>query len=627
MNTSSPQLLVDFSAAWKERFGSALPLGLGPSLEKLLGISRLNRRYAFNQQSLPTASPTPEFWSALLASWDLDYSVSEKELEGIPAEGPVILTANHPFGFVDGLILCGLLARRRGDLKLLANQHLGRLPELSGMILPVNNYGGPEAARENLSSLRDTLRHLKAGGAIATFPAGEVSTLRGKSGICDGPWHANTARLVRLTNASVVPVFFHGSNGPLFHAAGLLSPAFRTALLPREFLRRCGRVVSVRIGQALPSSKISGEDDQKAADFLRATTYALAARPTPPGPCLTHDGMRVPPASRRGKPTSPTPRPLAPLAPPSPPEGMAGEIANLPARDLMVQQGGYRVILAPSWRIPLVLNEIGRERERAFRLVGEGSGLARDLDRHDRTYLHLVLWDAERNAVAGAYRLGRTDIITRRLGLDGLYTHSLFRYQPEFFQKTGPALELGRSFVAPEYQRKPQPLHLLWRGLGEFVLRNPRYRRFIGPVSMSADYQPAAQALVTAALGSRWADPELSSLVSPTRPSQTRKLPTGLAGLLANCLRDESDLSHLVAAIQPDNSGLPILLKHYLRLNARAVACNIDRSFGNCLDTLIVVDLLAADPKMLVRYLGEKGAAALRAHHAQAVAPGEGATL
>jgi putative hemolysin len=336
----------------------------------------------------------------------------------------------------------------------------------------------------------------------------------------------------------------------------------------------------------------------------------------PPGPVLTREGQSTPSLAKSRGPALKKVRELAPLAPATSPASLAREVASLPPRDLLVSQGNYRVLLAPSWRIPLVLNEIGRERERSFRLVGEGSGLPRDLDRHDRTYLHLVLWDAEKSAVAGAYRLGRTDVLLRRLGLDGLYTHSLFRYQPEFFEKTGPALELGRSFVAPEYQRKPQPLNLLWRGLGEFVLRHPRYRRFIGPVSMSADYQPAARALVTAALASRWADPELSSLVSPIHPSRTRKLPSGLAGLLANCLRDESDLSTLVAAIQPDNSGLPILLKHYLRLNAKAVACNIDNSFGNCLDALIVVDLLSAEEKMLVRYLGEEGAATFRAYHA-----------
>ncbi len=113
-----------------------------------------------------------------------------------------------------------------------------------------------------------------------------------------------------------------------------------------------------------------------------------------------------------------------------------------------------------------VLQEIGRLRELTFRAVGEGSGKSADIDLFDAYYLHMFVWDAQANAIVGAYRLGLVEEILARYGKRGLYTHSLFRYGPRMLDMLKPAIELGRSFVRAEYQRSFAPMLLLWRGIG-----------------------------------------------------------------------------------------------------------------------------------------------------------------
>jgi len=139
------------------------------------------------------------------------------------------------------------------------------------------------------------------------------------------------------------------------------------------------------------------------------------------------------------------------------------------------------------------LQEIGRLRELTFRAAGEGSGKTSDIDLFDAYYLHLFLWDREANAIVGAYRMGLADEIIMRYGKRGLYTQSLFRYGTRFLQTLNPAIELGRSFVRLEYQRSFSPLLLLWRGIGQFILRSPHYASCSVP-SASATATPRSRA-------------------------------------------------------------------------------------------------------------------------------------
>jgi len=313
---------------------------------------------------------------------------------------------------------------------------------------------------------------------------------------------------------------------------------------------------------------------------------------------------------RRESPVRPrfVPRPqddAAPIVAPVPGRLLAAEVERLPGEARLSELGEFQVFIAEARQIPAVLREIGRLRETTFREVGEGTGRSCDLDRFDDTYLHLFMWNRTTSEVVGSYRLGRVDEILADDGIAGLYTSSLFKFRAGFLERLGPALELGRSFVRAEYQRRPSSLALLWRGIGEFLVRNPHYKVLFGPVSISRDYRGLSRRLMIEYLEKNHGDEDFAPLVKAKNPPRER-LDAGERKALA-LVRDADDVSALVSEIEEDNKGMPVLLRHYLRLNARLLSFNVDPAFGHCTDGLILVDLRTADPKMLRRFMGAEG--------------------
>jgi hypothetical protein len=298
------------------------------------------------------------------------------------------------------------------------------------------------------------------------------------------------------------------------------------------------------------------------------------------------------------------------IAAPADPAAVRREIDRLRETSPLVSQSRFDVFLAEATDIPHVLHEIGRLREISFRAVGEGSGKALDLDRFDAFYLHLFLWDREAGAVAGAYRLGRTDELLARFGAEGLYTSTLFQLGDPFLDHLTPGLELGRSFVAPAYQKSIHPLGLLWRGIGRFVASHPRYARLFGPVSISDDYSPLSQDLIVRFMRGSRRDARLDGWVRPLHPY--------LGGLPATediSARIDSidEVSAAIARLEPDGKGVPVLLRQYLKLNATLLEFNVDPDFANVLDALVLVDLREAPDEVLGRYMGADGLAGFRA--------------
>ena len=286
------------------------------------------------------------------------------------------------------------------------------------------------------------------------------------------------------------------------------------------------------------------------------------------------------------------------------------EISRLDERACLVQSGGFRVFCATADAIPSTLGEIGRLRETAFRAVGEGTGRSVDLDEFDRLYLHLFAWDEEHRQIVGAYRIGRSDRIASTLGIHGLYTRTLFKYDQRFLTRLGaPALELGRSFVRVEYQKDHNALLLLWRGIGTFVARHPQYRFLFGPVSISARYSDASHAMLIEFLRQAHLNRELADLVEAVTPARFAA-PTG--GLVA---RSVEDVNRLLARFEHDGKGMPVLLRQYLKLNAGLIGVNVDRNFANAVDALMIVDLTTVNPALLQRYLGKRASADVLAFH------------
>jgi putative hemolysin len=554
-------------------------------LETLLSIRSLNRAYG-KYRAHPKGG---NFFADALRHLDIRYEVTREDRDKIPTDGPLLVIANHPFGGVDGLILGALLTSARSDVKLLANYLLGRMPEIRPWLIPVDPFAGKNAKTRNIEPLRETVRWLKSGGVVGSFPSGTVSFLQMYyRQISDPEWSRHIAILLRKTRASALPIYFEGRNSAIFQLLGLVHPLLRTAMLPRELVNKSGRTLRVRIGKPIPYARLEGFDsDEEMVKYLRLKTYILKNR-----------------AGTERNPRFFAVKKQAPLIPPVRPSTLLQEeIDALPEDSLLASQVGYSVHVAEADRIPNVLREIGRLREKTFREVGEGTGNPCDIDLFDSTYLHLFMWNRETLEIVGAYRLGLTDRILARYGKGGLYTSTLFRFKDGFFDQLNPAIELGRSFICSGYQKKHLSLSLIWKGIGAFLVRHPRYKVLFGPVSISRDYNTLSKNLMIQFLKNERTHPRLSPLVRAKHPPRTGHL----AGLDRSLLRDIDDVSALISEIETDHKGVPVLLRHYLKLNGKLLSFNVDSDFSRVIDGLILVDLELTDPRLLKRFMGIEG--------------------
>ena len=564
--------------------------GLETLAEKLFGLTTLDRLY----RALPPGQDQQAFLQTVLDLFDIRYNVRQLQPDAIPAEGAAILVANHPFGGLDGVMLAHHLLQQRRDVKFMANYILGRIPELENLFISVDPFGGAQARSANIRPLREALRWLKAGGVLVVFPAGEVSHLHAsRRQVTDPEWSPSIARLIRAAAVPVTPVCFQGANSLGFQLAGLMHARLRTLLLPRELLNKERRSFQLTIGKPVAARRLAGFDvDAEMMRYLRLQTYSL------------YSGLNTDRADSAGS----TGGILHPLAEPVEPALVAADIESLPAEQVLVDSGGFRVCYARADQIPNALREIGRLRELTFRATGEGTGNATDTDVFDEYYLQLVLWDRDRRAIAGGYRLGLADEIVRKYGKRGLYTQQLFRYGNQLLQSMGPAIELGRSFICGEYQKSYSPLLLLWKGIGAFVNRHRHYRVLFGPVSISSDYQSSSRQLLVDFLRANLFDVKLSRLVRPKRPFRRLKAMRWTARD-AGSLRDLEQVSELIAQIEADDKGVPVLLRQYLKLGGRLLGFNVDPDFNNALDGLIMVDLRHTDLRTLQKYMGREAAA------------------
>ena len=554
---------------------SRMPVPVQGAVRRLLRLEPLGQLYD-GARDLPSRS----FVEHMLADLGVQYRIQDSDLGRIPATGPAIIAANHPFGLLEGLLLYSLLPRVRPDFRVMANSMLNDLPELRSHLIPVDVFGGTARTMANRKPLAAALRYLQAGGLVVVFPAGEVASWDWRNAAVGDPaWGRSVPWLAQRTDSRVIPFFFSGANSALFQIAGLVHPALRTLRLPAELMNKRGATIDLRCGQPIAAADLAQVGDESAqAEYLRGRTQLLGLRslPTPARtPMLTAASVNS--------------------------QEFEAEIATLGPDQLLAQSGDYFTYLARSRQIPALVMEIGRLRETTFRLAGEGTGSAVDVDTFDAHYEHLFVWNRRAREVVGAYRIARSEEVLQHLGHDGLYTSSLFRYKKGFFESLGPAIELGRSFVRPEYQREFAPLLLLWRGLAQCALRYSPV--LFGAVSISSDYSLASRQLMVEFLRHQAQQDPLRPLVSPRRPFRGGLAARQSIHQLAVNSGTLDRLSAAITDIEPCGDGVPVLLRQYAKLGARALAFHVDRQFGNALDCLIVVDLRRADPAALRQFL------------------------
>ncbi len=578
-------------------------------LGSLLCLDKYNKVYARIIDPRLSGGKKPDFIQRALEELGVGCVLTDEDLKKIPSEGPLMVVANHPFGIIEGLLLIRAVRKVRSDVKIMANGLLNIIPEMREYVIPVDPFGNQDSWTKNLSGLKEAIRHIKKGGVMGVFPAGEVASLRlRKRMVADPEWSPTVAGIIRKTKASVLPLYFRGKNSALFHVLGMIHPRLRTAMLPRENLRQGSRAVEMFVGNPIPFKKLAGfNSNEEIIDYLRFRTYVLKNRDSGNGSKSLH-------AKDQHK----------PIAAQKPVESFLSEIESLPEESFLVESAPFIVFEAGADQIPNILHEIGRLREETFRPVGEGTGDPLDLDRFDQTYRHLVLWNKEKRELAGAYRFGQTDKIIAREGVKGLYTSTLFSLKPKLLRNISPALEMGRSFVRSEYQKSYQPLSLLWRGIGEYVIRNPRYRNLFGCVSVSSDYTALSRELIVEFLERHSFLPELSALVKPKKPPKKKQVKRIDLKVPKTAFDDPTDISSLVGDLEIDKS-IPVLLKQYLKLGGKVMAFNVDPNFGNCMDGLLLVDLAYTEPKILGRFVGGLDRAlAFHAHHEKIASGGSG---
>jgi putative hemolysin len=536
---------------------------------------------------------------------DVDLRVDDADIMRIPKKGPVVVVANHPYGMLDGAVLAVLLGRVRPDVKVMTNFLLEGVPELEEHCIFVDPLHTPGSAERNRKALKQGLAWLHRGGVLAIFPAGEVSHWQmPQAAIADPQWNDTAIRLIRKTGAVALPVYFCGRNSLGFQLMGMIHPRLRMAFLLQEFLQQSGKSVALRVGSAIPADSIASiAGDREATEYLRWRTYLLAQR--------GKRQIRLPDALRAVL----QPKPGEAITPALPPELLLCDLEALPAERCLVENAEFAVYAAQASEIPNLLQEVGRLREVTFRAAGEGTGRRSDLDRFDRYYWHLLLWSKAKNELVGGYRAGNTAEIVADHGVSGLYTSTLFRYNERLFEKLGPALELGRSFVRPEYQRQYAPLLLLWKAIARFVILRPETAVLFGAVSISNTYSRASRELMYSFFEDRKCGDELAGLATPRKPFRPGRIRSWDCRAVCHVLRDLEELSKPIADVEEDGKGLPILLKQYAKVGGKLLGFNVDRKFSDVLDGLVVVDLRQTEPVVLERYMGREGVAGFRRCH------------
>ena len=540
----------------------------------------------------------------LLAEMKVHLQVEAADLARIPAKGPLVAVANHPFGVLDGAVLAALLSSVRPDVKVMTNSLLEAIPELHPHCIFVDPFRSATSADKNLKALKQAIAWLRHGGALAVFPAGEVSQLKvTQAQVTDPEWNHLAARLVRKTGASALPVYFCGRNSVTFQLLGMIHPRLRTLLLMQEFLQQRGKKVQLRVGSPIPSELITNLDnDDEATEYLRLRTYLLSYR--------GKKKISLPTKVRAALPHKPHEK----IVPAVPRDLLLRDIQALPSDRLLAENNEFAVYAARAQEIPHLLEELGRLRELTFRAAGEGTGKRLDLDHYDNYYWHLLLWGKDNQELVGAYRAGDTDEIVRQHGIKGLYTRSLFRYDTRLFLKIGSALELGRSFVRLEYQRQYAPLLLLWKGIARFIALHPQIPVLFGAVSISNDYNSTSREMIVRYFESRQ-DQEFADLIQPRTPFRAPKLRRWDCGALCNAFRDLDELAEPISDVELDGKGVPILIRQYAKLGGKLVGFNLDRKFSDVVDGLVIVDLRETEPQILERYMGKEDYARFRRYH------------
>jgi len=590
MNHNSSDNLIDLSRSARRPLAKALLRLFKWPMDMLLKTGKLNRLY---DQHIRDSHVDDAFGNCLKA-FGASYYTEDASTHHVPRTGPLMVVSNHPFGGVDGIMLMDLLLSQRSDVKILANHMLHAIPEIQDKVIPVDVFSSKNKM-SNGRALKKAIDWVKGGGALIVFPAGAVAHFQWKKiKIAEAQWNAHVAKMIRMTQAAVLPIHVVGRNSMVYQSIGSFSAVLRSLMLGREMVNKKNKKMRIIVGKSIPWKKLEGfEDNSLLINYLKDTVSFMRQR--------DRKKMFILPKFKEKK------LKMEDVIAALDPEMLALEIEALPPSCHMIQRQDLSVYVAEAKQMPHVMKEIGRLRELSYRDVEEGSGLSCDVDLFDYYYLHLFVWNHVTSEVVGAYRLGLVDKILKMKGKKGLYTHTLFKYKAPFIDHVSDSIELGRSFIRPEYQQAFGVLPLLWRGICLYMVRHPQYRKLFGGVSISNGYKKRSKNLMVQFLKTHNSDPYLSHFVNARTPYRFKKKHRSIKHMVKKSARNMDDVSLAISSVEKDSKGIPVLVKHYLKLKANFLSFNVDKEFANVVDGLILVDMDHSSERLIRHYMGTEG--------------------
>ncbi len=549
---------------------------LGWSLLKTLRISAINKLYDKNKHLEGV-----EFLNAILDDLEIKFDIPEEDFKRIPKEGAFITISNHPLGGIDGILLLKLMLERNPDYKIIANFLLHKIEPLKPYVMPVNPFEDHKDKKSSLQGIKETMLHLSQNKPIGIFPAGEVSTLRDDKLIIDKPWEEGAIKIIKKAQVPVVPIYFHAKNSPLFYLLSKLNGTLRTAKLPSELFNRKNRTIKIRIGKPISVAEQNEyPTTEEFGAFLRKKTYMLSnAFMKPNSKILNTQNFML--KSHKA------PKEIVKAANH---DKIVAEVDWLRENEgRLLHSKNYEVFLVNAEKIPNVLYEIGRLREITFREIGEGTNQSIDIDKYDQYYHHMFLWDGEAQKIAGAYRMGLGSEIYPKYGIDGFYLQELFRFESELHGMMNQSIEMGRAFIISEYQQKPMPLFLLWKGIVHTTLRYPEHKYLIGGVSISDQFSDFSKSLMIEFMKSHYYDPYIAQYVHPKKEYKVKLKDADKDFVFNETKSDLNKFDKIIDEIEPDNLRLPVLIKKYIKQNAKVISFNVDPLFNNSIDGLMYI--------------------------------------
>jgi len=548
-----------------------------------------------------------DFADAILKHYEIDYEIPEEDFKRLPKKGSYITISNHPLGAIDGVLLLKLMGRQRSDYKIMVNFLLQRMVPMVPYSIAINPFEDRKDVKSSLTGFKSALLHLKEGHPLGIFPAGEVSTNKDGKLIVDKPWEEAALKLIRKAEVPVVPIYFHAKNSKLFYRLSKISGIFRTAKIPSEVYTQRNRPIKVRIGQPISvKSQKEQETLEEYTDLLRKKTYILSnayekERLIDQIPTT----LKIPKAPKK-------------IASAQRTEVIQGEIEKLREKDCrLLQSKNYEVFLAKEHDMPFILKEIGRQREVTFREIGEGTNNAIDLDVFDTYYHHLFLWDDVEKEIVGAYRMGMGSEIFEAYGIDGFYLQNLFRVEPELYGMMKQSIEMGRAYIVKEYQQKPMPLFLLWKGIVHTTLRHPEHKYLIGGVSISNQFSNFSKSLMIEFMKSHYWDPYVAQYIRPKKEFKVKLKDADKEFVFDETQADLNKFDRIIDEVEPGSLRLPVLIKKYIKQNAKVIAFNVDPLFNNSVDGLMYIKI-ADLPESTVKPVMEEFQAKLERKFAEA---------